>query len=62
VVKHQPNHAANRDRNQNNDEDPPGLQSTMGRFQPKKTDDDEQNRSEEEQENTHMVRSSEMLK
>jgi hypothetical protein len=34
----------------------------MGRFQPKKTDNNEQDRSKEEQENTHPVRMDEKLK
>ena len=60
-MKHKPNRAGNRDRNQNDDENTPGFQSPMGCFQPQKTDNNEQDRSKEEQENTHAVRMDEKL-
>jgi hypothetical protein len=61
-VKHKPNQASNRDRNQDNDEDTPGLQSPMGCFQANQTAENKQDRSREEQENIHPARVYEKLK
>ena len=61
-IQHKPNHAADRNRNKDNNDDTPGLESSVGGSQTHESGSDEQNCSGEEQEKAHEWTTSEKLK